>query len=90
MLSGGGLRHRDVRNPHIVGAKDLNVATNASPWGMGPGAIRCIAVATGVTDVKIEGFTIRDGATAFGSDTEPVRGGGVLNVKAQPGVAGAS
>ena len=66
------------------------MATNASPWGMGPGAIRCIAVATGVTDVKIEGFTIRDGATAFGSDTEPVRGGGVLNVKAQPGVAGAS
>ena len=84
------LRSRDgAAVTHIVGAKDLNVATNASPWGMGPGAIRCIAVATGVTNVKIEGFTIRDGATAFGSDSAPVRGAGVLNVQAQPGVTAA-
>ena len=84
------LRSRDgAAVTHIVGAKDLNVAQDASPWGMGPSAIRCIAVATGVTDVKSEGFTIRDGVTAFGSDTAPVRGGGVLNVKAQPGVAAA-
>ena len=96
------LRSRDgAAVTHIVGAKDPNVAANASPWGMGPGAIRCIAVATGVTnvkiegftirdgDVKIEGFTIRDGATAFGSDSAPVRGAGVLNVQAQPGVTAA-
>ena len=84
------LRSRDgAAVTHIVGAKDTNVATNASPWGMGPGAIRCIAVATGVTNVKIEGFTIRDGATAFGSDSAPVRGAGVLNVQAQPGVTAA-
>ena len=75
------LRSRDgAAVTHIVGAKDLNVATNASPWGMGPAAIRCIAVDTGVTDVKIEGFTIRDGATGFGSDSAPMRGAGVLNV----------
>ena len=81
------LRSRDgAAATHIVGAKDLTVAQDASPWGMGPGAIRCIAVATGVTNVKIEGFTIRDGATAFGSDTEPVRGGGILNRKSNPGV----
>ena len=84
------LRSRDgAATTHIVGAKDLTVAQNASPWGMGPGAIRCIAVATGVTNVKIEGFTIRDGATAFGSDSAPVRGAGVLNVQAQPGVVAA-
>ena len=85
------LRSRDgAAVTHIVGAKDPNVAQDVSPWGMGPGAIRCIAVATGVTNVKIEGFTIRDGATAFGSDTAPVRGGGVLNVKAQPKSEGAA
>ena len=84
------LRSRDGADvTHIVGAKDSGVAQNASPWGMGPGAIRCIAVAKGVTDMKIEGFTIRDGATAFGSDSAPVRGGGVLNVQAQPGVTAA-
>ena len=84
------LRSRDgAAVTHIVGAKDANVATNASPWGMGPAAIRCIAVDTGVTDVKIEGFTIRDGATGFGSDSAPVRGAGVLNVTAMPGVTAA-
>ncbi|MBQ6008590.1 MAG: hypothetical protein IJL17_08620 [Kiritimatiellae bacterium] len=81
------LRSRDgAVATHIVGAKDLTVALDASPWGMGPAAVRCIAVANNVTDVKIEGFTIRDGATAFGGDSAPVRGGGVLNVLAQPGV----
>ena len=46
------LRSRDgAAATHIVGAKDLTVAQDASPWGMGPGAIRCIAVATGVTNV---------------------------------------
>ena len=85
------LRSRDgAATTHIVGAKDPNVATNASPWGMGPGAIRCIAVESGVTDVKIEGFTIRDGATAFSNDAAYSRGAGVLNVKGQPGLAGAS
>ena len=84
------LRSRDgAAVTHIVGAKDSGVAQDAEPWGMGPGAIRCIAVATGVTNVKIEGFTIRDGATAFGGDSAPVRGGAVLNVQVQPGVTGA-
>ena len=80
------LRSRDgAAATHIVGAKDLTVAQNASPWGMGPAAVRCIAVANNVTDVKIEGFTIRDGATAFGGDTEPVRGAGILNRRSNPG-----
>ena len=80
------LRARDgAAATHIVGAKDLTVALDASPWGMGPAAVRCIAVANNVTDVKIEGFTIRDGATAFGGDTVPVRGAGILNMRNNPG-----
>ena len=83
------LRSRDgAAVTHIVGAKDLTVAQTASPWGMGPAAVRCIAVASNnnLTDVKIEGFTIRDGATAFGGDTEPVRGAGILNRRSNPGI----
>ena len=85
------LRSRDgAAVTHIVGAKDPNVAQDASPWGMGSGAIRCIAVATGVTDVKIEGLTIRDGTTAFGGDSTLTRGGGILNLTTSPGIQGAS
>ena len=85
------LRSRDgAAVTHIVGAKDPNVAQDASPWGMGSGAIRCIAVKSGVTQVSIEGFTIRDGTTAFGGDSTLTRGGGILNLTTSPGVQGAS
>ncbi len=85
------LRSRDgAAVTHIVGAKDLTVAQDASPWGMGPAAVRCIAVAEDLTNVSIEGFTIRDGATDYGTDAAPRRGAGVLNVKAMPKPDGAS
>ena len=87
------LRSRDgAATTHIVGAKDLTVAQDAEPWGMGSAAVRCIAVSSSssITQVSIEGFTIRDGATAFGGDSTLTRGGGILNLVTSPGVQGAS
>ena len=85
------LRSRDgAATTHIVGAKDLTVAQDAEPWGMGRAAVRCIAVKDGVTEVSIEGFTIRDGATAFGNDSTLTRGGGIINLVTSPGIQGAS
>lgn len=79
------LRSRDgAATTHIVGAPDP-----ASANGMGPDAVRCIAVRgdkSAVTSVVIQGFTIRDGATQTGGDSIPVRGGGVLNYQNQPGI----
>ena len=44
-------------------------------YGLGANAIRCICAATNAT---IKGFTLRNGATQTGADTDESRGGGLL------------
>ena len=69
------LRSRDgAATTHIVGRKDPDSAL----YGIGPAAIRCIAVKNDGPRVTIEGFTLRDGSTRDGGDSVPVRGGAVL------------
>ncbi len=56
---------------HIVGAKDAN-----GTYGIGTAAIRCMH--TDHSDIIIEGFTLRDGATFVIGDTTWADGGGLL------------
>ena len=61
-------------NTFIVGARDPN---SADAHGRGPGAIRCVYATA--ADTRIEGFTIRDGATNMDNeDSYSSQGGGVL------------
>ena len=56
---------------HIVGAKDPS-----GTRGIGPAAIRCIR--SGASDVIVEGFTLRDGATFVVENSMLGDGGGLL------------
>lgn len=61
-------------NTVIVGARDPN---SADAHGRGPGAIRCVYATE--ADTRIEGFTIRDGATNMNNeDSYSSQGGGIL------------
>ena len=69
-------------NTVIVGARDPN---SADAHGRGPGAIRCIYATA--ADTRIEGFTIRDGATNMNNeDSYSSQGGGVLAKDGSNGV----
>ena len=61
----------------IVGAPDSTVALDAYPYGMGPGAIRCVYLA-GTS--AIQGFTLTGGYSdsASASDNRAMRGSGAF------------
>ena len=64
------LRSRDgAATTHIIG----KWADSAN--GMGNTAVRCLTTSSACT---ISGFTFRDGATDSGSESNPVRGGGIM------------
>jgi hypothetical protein len=77
------LRSRDGASvTHIVGDWDASSAT-----GMGDAAVRCIGVTNAATAVRIQGFTIRDGASRYasnGGDKATNRAGGVLQILNNP------
>jgi len=79
------LRSRDGASAtHIVGAWD---ATPSSVNGMGNEAVRCIGITNAATAVRIQGFTIRDGASRYasnGGDKATNRAGGVLQICTNP------
>lgn len=69
-------------NTVIVGARDPN---SADAHGRGPDAVRCIYATA--ADTRIEGFTIRDGATNMDNeDSYSSQGGGVLAKDGSTGV----
>ena len=77
------LRARDGASvTHVVGDWDASSAT-----GMGDDAVRCIGVTNAATAVRIQGFTIRDGASRYasnGGDKATNRAGGVLQILNNP------
>ena len=67
----------DRTNTEIVGEKDPDSLLTASALGNGPKAMRCVFVASAVYTVTIRGFTLRNGATQTGGDSNETLGGGV-------------
>ena len=70
------LKSKEKWGAHIVGAFDT-ASGNAVPWG--PAAIRCIGIKN-VNNVRIEGFTIRNGACHENLDGINGSGGGVMQL----------
>lgn len=69
-------------NTMIVGARDPN---SADAHGRGPGAVRCVYATA--ADTRIEGFTIKDGATNMDNeDAYRCQGGGILAKDGSAGV----
>lgn len=67
----------------IKGAADPDVALNASPWGCGPKAVRCVANVN--ITAAIQGFTLTDGRVPSLNDKDTfakIRGGCYLDVNA--------
>ena len=67
----------DRTNTEIVGEKDPDSLLTASALGNGPKAMRCVFVASADHTVTIRGFTLRNGATQTGGDSNETLGGGV-------------
>ena len=70
------LKSKEKWGAHIVGAFDM-ASGNAVPWG--PAAIRCVGIKN-VNNVRIEGFTIRNGACHENLDGINGSGGGVMQL----------
>ena len=70
------LKSKEKWGAHIVGAFDT-ASGNAVPWG--PAAIRCVGIKN-VSNVRIEGFTIRNGACHENLDGINGSGGGVMQL----------
>lgn len=70
------LKSKEKWGAHIVGAFDT-ASGNAVPWG--PAAIRCVGIKN-ANNVRIEGFTIRNGACHENLDGINGSGGGVMQL----------
>ena len=73
---------------HIVGKKDASTLADPFFNGVGPNAVRCILVNSVNDDVTIKGFTLRDGASGYGSDVVANWGGGISLNEASSSVMG--